>query len=603
MAFDIDDIPGYGAGEIATQDVGPAARRVRAGKAPEPVAKTDAELGIERGPEFAYEGHGRNRQSSKVNPGADTHPGQVAPEGVYIGPGGQPDQHGFTDNELSQDPLAQAVVAAPLAAGAAELAGLGAAAAGAGKLAARMLGGAAGGATAAGVTGEDPIVGAAVGAGLPAAGAAVTALAKGAAARRAGELFKRVGRSSPAPVQRELEQMGQEKFDTIVDKHGIGAADDPRAASAAALSKTEAELRAAQAAKETAAWDALPQEERLYRQIGQLAGPTGKAKIDLVGKAKVVGALERAGVSSMPDAATAAPVIKAAEANIGKRIGSAYGALDSSGARWTTVRESLDAMDKLRLELEGAVATKPEADAIGRYMKDFVRAYKGNESAPVSAASLNREIGTLQAKGFAATGVELPQGTASKLGRDLSRALDGVLQGHIDRAARFNPAAKATAQELRTLNADYQSIKTVRPFVTGRAAAERFARPAEAETVAPIERVIAKLGPEGAGQASEYKALRAISDSFSKADADRAFAPSLGQRVADTTLGQAAGAVARAPVRAAVGTIRAADVALARLFAAKAAGQVTPELIQAAEAAGVQAPVLQHFLRPAHEAQ
>jgi hypothetical protein len=584
-------------------DLGPPARRARAGRPAEPAAKSDAELGIDEGVKFANPGNSPGRRQ-----------GEVVPPGTPV-VGGVPLQPGVTDNPMTNDPIAQAVVAAPLAAGAAELAGAGALASGAAPVIARVLGSAAGGAVGSGVTGQDPAAGAAIGAAGPLVSAGASAVGKllAPASEAAGErllnreataLFRQVGRASDAATQQELEKLGPAEFRAVAEKNAILGAEDPRAAAQEALAKSEAELRAAHAAQETAQWNALPPEERLYRQVGQLGGPNAKAKIASLGQDKVVSALQRAGVSSLPDAATAAPTIKAAQANVGQRIGTAYTTLDSSGARWSTVRDVMDAVEKLKAEKLGAVATKPEADAIDRWMKDFYRANKGSESTPVSASSLNREIGALQSKGFAASGVELPQGTAAKLGRDLSGVLDGALEKHLARAARFSPTAGATATELRQLNQDYRVLATLKPLVVNRAAAERFAAPAEQAAAAPIGRLISKLGPQAQPQVSEYRALRAISDAFGKQDASAMFGPTRAERFGEAiahpvaTAGKLAGGATQLPGKAITGSANAADLAIARLFTARAAGGVTPDLLRAAEQAGVAAPALQYFRAP-----
>jgi hypothetical protein len=467
-------------------DLGPEGRRARAGKPPEPRAKTDAELGIERGPVVAYEGSGHEHIDGKVVP---TRPGQPVLPGTPI-VGGTPLQHGFTDNEMAQDPLAQAVVAAPLAAGAAALVGGGAAAAGAPALAARVLGGAAGGSTAAVVTGEDPAVGAAVGAGAPLLGAAAAKVlapwARGAAQRVA---------------------------DRVVTEWG-------QAAKGAGKTVTQ----------------------------GKLAGLDAQT---------VASTLEKNGIAlSGQSAAEAQAAQKAALARTGQELAAARDAIDAADPARRTLGEAMDSVDKTIDGLrKGPQADKPLADALHTWAKDFFDANGADKAAQMSVADLSKAVSSLEAKGYAGLGNTLSPAAAKKAARLAARALDDMIDEHVAAVAAKSPAAQQAAAQIADKTAEFRVLKTVEPIVSSRATAERFAPSAAQRFAAAPGQVIKNAGA----------------------------------------------AVVASPVRAAVGSVRLADVALARLFAAKAAGQVTPELIDAATKAGVSQPVLQHFLRPAHE--
>jgi hypothetical protein len=465
----------------ADVDLGPAARRARAGRPAEPAAKSDAELGIDEGVKFANVGNSPGRRQ-----------GEVVPPGTPV-VGGVPLQPGVTDNPMTNDPIAQAVVAAPLAAGAAELLGGGAALAGAGKLLSKVLGGAGAGATSAAVTEQDPVTGAAIGA--------------------AGPLV---------------------------------------AAGASAIGKTLAPWGQA-AARRVA--------NGVVTEWGQAAAGAGKGKVQAslmrIDPEKAAATLEANGISLRgQSAAEAQAAQRAALARTGKELGAARDVVDAADPARQTVGDAMKAVqeqiDALRT---GPKANVPLADAMHGWSKDYLQAQGGAPGAPVSVSDLSKTISALEEKGYGGMGAKLPPGDAKKAARLIAGALDDVMDDHIGTVAAKNPAAAQAAKEIAAKTAEFRVLKTVQPIVDQRAVAERFAPTA-------VQRFAAAPG----------KAVK-----------------------------NAAAAVVTAPVRAVAAVPGAVDTMMARLFAARAAGGVTPDLLQAAEKAGVAAPALQFFARPAEQ--
>lgn len=483
MGFDIDSVPGYGPSDApATVDKGPATRRAAAGKAPEPVAKTDAELGIDEGPRAANMGNSPGRPF-----------GAAAPTDTPI-VNGVPLQPGVTDNPIVQDPLAQGVVAGTLGAGAAALAAPAAAAAGAGPLVSSMVGGAAGGATAAGVTGQNPAVGAIAGGALPLGGAlaskGMSALAPWgqAAARRI--------------ATREVTELGQ-------------------AAAGAGKGKTQAALM------------------RLDPE-------------------KTAQTLQDNGISLRgQSAAEAQAAQRAALARTGAELGSARDAIDAADPARKTVGDAMKAVeDKIQALRTGPKANVPLADAIHSWSKDYLQAQGGNAKAALSVSDLSKTISALEEKGYGGMSARLPGGDAKVAARQIASALNGVLDDHIKTVAATNPAAAAAAKEIAAKSAEFRVLKTVQPIVDQRAVAERFAPTTAQKVMADPVAAAKKIGA----------------------------------------------AVVTSPIRGAAALPRAADAIMARLFTARAAGAVTPQLLQEAERAGIAAPLLQHFAQPARQA-
>ncbi len=480
MAFDIDAKPGYGPAAAPAKDVGPEARRAATGKAPEPKAKTDAELGIDQGPEF-YRGVGttgradRSGITGNVVPNAKDAPGTNAYAAAHAG------------DEMN-DPGAQLITAGAMAAPLAVVAGGATVAAGAPAIA-PVVTGAVAGAEQAAMTGQDPRVGALVGGALPAAGAVMGKLAPWgqAAARRIAE--------------REVTDLGQ-------------------AAAGAGKGKTQAALMKLDPEK-----------------VAQTMADNG---ISLRGQS----------------AAEAQAAQRAAMARTGQELGAARDAIDAADPARKTVGDVMKAVqEKIDALRSGPKANPPLADAIHAWSKDYFAAQGGKDAAAVSVKDISQTISALEEKGYGGMSARLPGGDAKIAARQIAGALNGVLDDHIKAVSASNPAAAAAAKEIAAKTAEFRVLKTVQPIVDQRAVAERFA-PTAAQAFAK--------DPVGAAK-------------------------------------KAALSVVTKPVTALAGAPRAADAIMARLFTAKAAGQVTPQLLQEAERAGIAAPILQHFMRPAEQ--
>lgn len=570
-------------------DAGPGARRAAAGKPPEPAAPSDTDLGI-------VTDRGTNVPLSQSERAAGVDPGmiQVDPKGKPL-PGEVGGAAYRPLDPMEADPIAAGVAAGVVGSGAAALVP---AIAAAPVLGTAIKGAVAGGVTT-GVAGGSPsdiAKGAALGAALPLAGA----IAKGAAGRINERFFKDLGRTASAADRVELTKLGEPKVNEILDAHGIREAPDPLAAGQAAetaKAKVESELRAVLDQQAKAAEAALPPAERLYRQAGQMAGKVGKGKIEQLGKEVVTGAYQRAGVTTLENPAAAISAGKAAEAQLGKQIGGAYDAIDATGTR-STVGETMEAMEELRKELAGNTSTKPLAETLHKFMKDFWDTNGGKATAPITAKQLNTEIGKLEATGYAGAGASLSPGAGKQLARQTARALNGVLDRQLETAAQKSPLASEAVTNLDKWNQDYRVFKTINPLISERAAAQRFAPPAAAPAVEPIDKHLEALAATGAkDKVTEYRTLKIAADAFYKAASDKTMQPPLLERFARQPVRtMAAGA------RAAAIPVRAIDSMLARLYTAPV---VTPELLQEAQAAGVPATTISAIasMRKARAAQ
>jgi hypothetical protein len=562
--------------QSAPTDVGPAARRVAAGKAPEPAAPAD-EVTLQPTEDPAITRH-RERATE--------------------------------DNPFAGDPLARGIAGGIVGMGVGSLVGAGAAAAGAPVIIGRTAAGAAAGATSAAVTGDNIKAGAALGAAIPLV-SGVAKVMKGATGSDAQQFFKRIGQTAPTADRLELEKLGEKKLTEVLQKHGAGDIGDPRAAIDTAKANVEGELKAAQsgiaadtatreAENAAAAWNALPPEERLFRQVGQLVGKAEKPRVVGLGKDTVAGALQRAGVTTLDNPQQAAAAISAARAQIGKNIGGAYDAIDATGAG-TKLGDAMNALDTYRGTLEASTATKQLAGHVRQFMKDFAETHGTNPDAVIPTKLLNQEIGALERDGFAGRGSDLSQASSAQLGRGAAKALNGLLDDEIAAAAKSNPAAAEAAKNLGQWNKDFRVMKTIEKPIAGRAAALRFAPPASPpplpETATKLD--LAQLAQTHGPLVDEYKALRITSDALARESAAKTFGPSGLERLGNTPGAVAsalAGKTAMLPIRAAAAPFSAADAAIARLFSAKASGTLTPQLVAAASAAGVAPNIIRHFV-------
>jgi len=565
--FDVDAV-------APPKDMGPSARRAAAGKPPEPGAPATEPVSLDM----------RDVERQRR---IDEHR-----------------QRATDDNPFAGDPLANMIATGIVGAGAGAAVGAGAAALGAPAILARAAAGSAAGATSAAVSGDNPAIGAATGAAIPLV-ADVAKLMRGQIGSAAQQLFRRIGQASEAGDQVALEKIGQKRFTEILEKHGAADIQDPRAAVDAAKANVEGELRAAQQAAAgkvktdaAAAFDALPAEEKLFRQVGQLAGKANAPAVDRLGKEAVAGAFDRAGVKSLDNVQQAAAAINAARAATGKNIGGAYDVFDATGSG-AKLSDAMNALDTYRGSLEESTATKPLADAVRKFMKSFWDTHGGNADKVISLKTLNQEIGALQKAGFSAPGVELSQASNAQLGRGAAKALDGVLEKQIGEAAKASPAAAEAAKNLKTWNQDFRVFTTLQKPIAGRAAALRFATPEVPPVPAPAKLDLAKLAQSHGPLVEEFRTLNITSNALAREQAAKTFGPA-GVSSMGKTPGEVASALfaraAAAPVKAAAAPFSAADAAIARLFMAKASGTVTPQLIQAATAAGVSADILRHFV-------
>jgi hypothetical protein len=456
MAFDIDSVPGYGPADVPAQDVGPEARRVRAGKAPTPATKTDAELGIDDGAQPAT---GRDvRRTMQGRNDQITTPEQRAAL----------DARARGEDPIANDPLAGMIVQGIPAAG------LGSVVGGAvGKVAPALAPLAQGATTGAASNPDAPITGAALGAvaTVPGTARALATWAKGAGARAGTDV---------------LTQWGQ-------------------AATGAGKAATQDKIMAL-------AKNAPERANEVLQRNG--VGLTGQS------------------------AAEAQAALQAGLAKAGQAQGQAFDTIDAlaSPLKPITVKDAGAAVQDLIAKMRtGPRADVPMADAIHTWLKDFTDA-NGGAAAKMTAKDLNAAISGLEAKGYGGMGAKLPTGSAKVAARQIAKALNGVLNEHVDSVAKTSDAASQAAQALKDSTFDYRVLKTMQPVAAARERAE-FYKISGIQKAASTPMTMAQLGAKAAAGAA-----------------------------------RAAGAVPRA-----------IDRALARLFA----GPVTPQAIAEAKAAGV----------------
>lgn len=385
------------ASAVPPTDMGPGARRASTGAPPVAAAKTDDELGIASPADYGKDMLGRQR----------TAPGGGGTAAVEAKRAADP---------VANDPLAQTVLTGVLGAGAGTLAAAGARALGAAPLAARVASSAVGGGTASATGGDNPLVGAGIGAAVPLVGAALSkfgqSLAQGAAERTGERVFREYGQAASgipgkSKIQAKLVKIGPEKVGEVLQRYGVGSVANAGEARAA----TEGGLK----------------------QAGAKVGEALKT-IDEVGS-------NESGKTEQPTLGTASVAINNA-----------------------------------RKEL----ATGPKADAAAanamfKISKEIWDANGGKSGAPLSATDLHALVSTLEQRGYAGLKPTPSEASAAVANRRAAAALDELLDQHVSRVAATSPEAAAAAKQLSAATADYKVLKTVQPIVDGNAVKERFA--------------------------------------------------------------------------------------------------------------------------------
>lgn len=264
--------------------------------------------------------------------------------------------------------------------------------------------------------------------------------------------------------------------------------------------------------------------------------------------------------------------VNAARKQIGAQLGEARDLIDNTslGVRVGDVRRAVG-------QVKAALAS-PSDEPMRRQVDKYVEAITerwGEGRARVSISALNKEVGKLEAVGFA--GADLSPEAGKVLKRSLADALDNVLEKRLEEVKSFGANiaqsslakrpgfsgvvdAAAAAETLPGLNRDYRGLKLIM-----RAAEDRAAIP-EANRAAGGLRNIAGGALKGAG----------IIGSLASGSPLPALATHVG-----IPLAKAGG--------------RAADRALARLYQAAQAGSVSAQLIQDALEAGVPRGLVSRF--------
>lgn len=258
---------------------------------------------------------------------------------------------------------------------------------------------------------------------------------------------------------------------------------------------------------------------------------------------------------------------------VGAQLGEAREIIDSNslGVRVGDVRR---AVGRVKADL-ASPSDEPMRRQVEKYVEAITERWGDGPRARVPLAALNKEIGKLEAVGFA--GADLSPQAGKVLKRSLADSLDDVLEKRLEEIRSFghNIAASslakrpgfsgvvdaaAAAETLPGLNRDYRGLKLIL-----RAAEDRAAIP-EANRAAGGLRDIAGGALKGAG----------IIGSLASGSPLPALATHVG-----IPLAKAGG--------------RAADRALARLYQAAQAGQVSAKLVQEALEAGVPRGLVSRF--------
>lgn len=242
-----------------------------------------------------------------------------------------------------------------------------------------------------------------------------------------------------------------------------------------------------------------------------------KGGVDIPGVARETG-LDR--VARDPEAL--ADAVGAAQRTAGKRIGETYDGLDAAGPGVASAKV-FDSLEELRKGLSGPSAA-PMRDRLAKYVEDVKAEWGDLDSIPLKR--LNKEIGELEAQGFAST--ELTPKAAAKLKRATAAALEGRLQ---ERLAEIGGEEIAN---LPALNKQYRALLNIDKAAKERARREPFSKTGlrdiareTAGSSAPL--ALGILGAGGdllsggalyaatkAGQAAGKSANRAATESLAK---------------------------------------------------------------------------------------
>lgn len=257
--------------------------------------------------------------------------------------------------------------------------------------------------------------------------------------------------------------------------------------------------------------------------------------------------------------------VDAARKQVGAQLGDARELIDNTslGVRVADIRR---AVGRVKADLSSP-SDEPLRKQLETYTEVIAKRWGDGARDRVPIAALNKEVGKLEAVGFA--GADLSPQAGKVLKRSLADALDDVLDKRLEEIRQFghNIAASslasrpgfsgvvdaaAAAEKLPGLNRDYRGLKLIL-----RAAEDRAALP-EANQAAGGLRNIAAGGLRGAGVIGSLATGNPL--------------PVLATHVG-IPLARAGGA--------------AADRALARLYQASQAGQVSAQLVQDALENGV----------------
>jgi hypothetical protein len=250
---------------------------------------------------------------------------------------------------------------------------------------------------------------------------------------------------------------------------------------------------------------------RTYKDLGQSATSTGKAKLMDLGPEEIGKVDREFGISSSPNPPAA---VKAARATVGASRDAAFDAISKAGGDVDigTVTQRLDDLQK---DFGSKAATRPFAADAAALRSELMNRY--GSTGKVSAKELADQISAIDQGAYGANYAN-PK-TAQIVQRRTAGALREVQAKNLDAVAKLGPEQAAAVQAARDANAKFAALKTMEPIVKAKAVKSEFApsfvdkvidHPAQAlghavkdkvvGTGAAVDNQLAKLAPARAAQ-------------------------------------------------------------------------------------------------------
>ncbi|HEY6875596.1 MAG TPA: hypothetical protein VI384_04480 [Candidatus Dormibacteraeota bacterium] len=219
--------------------------------------------------------------------------------------------------------------------------------------------------------------------------------------------------------------------------------------------------------------------ERTFQEVASAARGAGKAKtlakLEGIGPDETADVIKRYEIPDLKNGAAARAANQAAIQQAGQKMGNALDVISAAPEGRIPLGDAMAKLESLRKELLANETTRPMADQLYKYMRNFWEVNGGKKDALISAADLHGKVSDLQSVGYAGAGTELSPASAKVLARQTAGALDEILDERIAAAAKANPAAAGAAKELEAATKDYRVLKTLEPITKAQAIAQRFA--------------------------------------------------------------------------------------------------------------------------------